>query len=114
MMTIAEYQQKIDDWIKTYGVRYFDERTNMILLMEEVGELARLMARKYGEQSYKNPDQAAHVDLHIAEELSDIVFVLTCLCNQMEINLTKALQENLVKKTDRDGDRHLKNNKLNH
>lgn len=111
-MTIAEYQQKIDDWIQTYGVRYFDERTNMMILMEEVGELARLMARKFGEQSFKDPKQAKHLDQDIADEMSDIVFVLTCLCNQMEIDLTVSLEENLAKKTDRDGDRHLKNKKL--
>lgn len=112
-MTIAEYQQKVESWIHKYGVRYFDESTNMMLLMEEVGELSRLMARKFGEQSFKNPEHASTVDQQIADELSDIIFVLTCLSNQMQIDLTSSLERNFAKKTNRDGGRHLQNEKLN-
>ena len=111
-MKIAEYQQKVDAWIKSYGVRYFDEPTNMMLLMEEVGELSRLMARKYGEQSFKDPSDALNLDQEIADEMADIIFVLTCLSNQMEIDITESLEQNLTKKTDRDGNRHQRNSKL--
>ncbi len=111
-MTIAEYQQKVDTWIKTYGVRYFDQSTNMMLLMEEVGELSRLMARKFGEQSFKDPRHDQHVEQEIADEIADIMFVLTCLSNQMEIDITISLEQNLTKKTDRDGKRHQRNSKL--
>lgn len=106
-------QNKIDQWIKTYGVRYFDEKTNMLLLMEEMGELSRLMARKYGEQSFKNSESNALVDDMIEEELSDVLFVLICLANQMGIDLEEAMTINLSKKTTRDHQRHLGNNKLN-
>lgn len=109
---MKEIQNQIDQWIKTYGVRYFDEKTNMLLLMEEMGELSRLMARKYGEQSFKNSEQNAAVDEMIAEELSDVLFVLICLANQMGIDLNKAMAKNLDKKTTRDHHRHLENKKL--
>lgn len=109
---MKEIQNQIDQWIKTYGVRYFDEKTNMLLLMEEMGELSWLMARKYGEQSFKNSEQNAAVDEMIAEELSDVLFVLICLANQMGIDLNKAMAKNLDKKTTRDQQRHLENKKL--
>lgn len=109
---MKEIQNQIDQWIKTYGVRYFDEKTNMLLLMEEMGELSRLMARKYGEQSFKNSEQNAAVDEMIAEELSDVLFVLICLANQMGIDLNIAMAKNLDKKTTRDQQRHLENKKL--
>lgn len=109
---MKEIQNQIDQWIKTYGVRYFDEKTNMLLLMEEMGELSRLMARKYGEQSFKKSEQNAAVDEMIAEELSDVLFVLICLANQMGIDLNIAMAKNLDKKTTRDQQRHLENKKL--
>lgn len=108
-MTIQEAQNKIDQWIKTYGVRYFNELTNMVLLTEEVGELARLIARKYGEQSFKESDTGKNLD----EEMADILFVLICLANQTGVNLTEALTKNLEKKTKRDATRHIKNEKIN-
>lgn len=111
-MNIAKLQSEVDRWIKSYGVRYFDEKTNMILLVEEVGELARLIARKYGEQNFKNPAQEKTVDDKIKDELGDILFVLTCLANQMDINLDEVIQKNLEKKTKRDSERHLINDKL--
>ncbi len=107
-MTIQEAQDKIDNWIKTYGVRYFNELTNMVLLTEEVGELARIIARKYGEQSYKENDKNKSLE----EEMADILFVLICLANQTGVNLTEALNKNLEKKTERDATRHLENEKL--
>lgn len=107
-MSIEEAQQKVDDWIKTYGVRYFNELTNMVLLTEEVGELARIIARKYGEQSFKESDKDADME----SEMADILFVLICLANQTNTDLTKALEKNLEKKTNRDATRHLENNKL--
>lgn len=108
-MEINEYQTRVDDWIKEYGVRYFDEKTNALVLMEEVGELARLMARIYGEQSFKVP---VNEKQELENEIGDILFVLTCLANQMDINLEKIIDENFTKKTDRDHQRHLKNSKL--
>ncbi len=108
-MTIQEAQNKIDQWIKTYGVRYFNELTNMVLLTEEVGELARLIARKYGEQSFKESDKGKSLD----EEMADILFVLICLANQTGVNLTEAITKNLEKKTKRDATRHIKNKKIN-
>lgn len=111
-MTIKDYQQQVDQWIKKYGVRYFDEKTNMLVLMEEVGELSRLMARKYGEQSFKKKEDADNVDQNIAEEISDIFFVLTCLSNQMGIDITEELKSNFEKKTSRDKTRHKENKKL--
>ncbi len=107
-MTIQEAQNKIDQWIKTYGVRYFNELTNMILLTEEVGELARIIARKYGEQSFKESDQEKNLE----EELADVLFVLICIANQTGVNLTDALNKNLEKKTKRDATRHQENKKL--
>lgn len=107
-MTIEQAQQTVDKWITTTGVRYFNELTNMAMLTEEVGEVARIIARKYGEQSFKNSDN----DKDLGDELADVLFVLICIANQTGVNLTEALQKNLEKKTNRDGDRHLKNEKL--
>ena len=107
-MTIQDAQEKIDQWIKTYGVRYFNELTNMALLTEEVGELARIIARKYGEQSFKKSDK----DNNLEEEIADVLFVLICLANQTGVNLTDALVKNLEKKTSRDATRHEENKKL--
>jgi len=107
-MTLDEAQQTIDQWIQTNGVRYFNELTNMAILTEEVGEVARIMARRYGEQSFKATDE--HIEL--AEELADVLFVLICIANQTGINLTEALQESIVKKTKRDKERHRQNKKL--
>jgi NTP pyrophosphatase (non-canonical NTP hydrolase) len=107
-MTLKELQIKTDDWIKTYGVRYFNELTNMALLTEEVGELARVIARKYGEQSSKETD----LNKSLEEEIGDVLFVLTCIANQTGIDLDKAIEKNLVKKTKRDSERHKLNKKL--
>jgi NTP pyrophosphatase (non-canonical NTP hydrolase) len=107
-MTIQEAQDTVDQWIKTTGVRYFSELTNTAILMEEVGEVARIMARKYGEQSYKESDK--QVDL--ADEMADVLWVLLCLANQTGVNLTDALAKNLDKKAKRDATRHLNNDKL--
>lgn len=107
-MTIQEAQNKIDEWIKKYGVRYFNELTNMALLTEEVGELARIIARKYGEQSFKESDKEKKLD----EEIADVLFVLICIANQTGVNLTDALIKNLDKKTNRDATRHRNNEKL--
>jgi NTP pyrophosphatase (non-canonical NTP hydrolase) len=107
-MTLQEAQQKIDEWIKTHGVRYFNELTNMTILTEEVGEVARIMARRYGEQSEKESDKTKKLD----DELADVLFVLICIANQTGVNLEKALEENLKKKTLRDSDRHKANDKL--
>lgn len=106
-MTIEEAQKTVDEWIKTYGVRYFSELTNMAVLTEEVGELARVMARKYGDQSFK----AGEKD-NLADEMADILWVLICLANQTGVNLTEAFEANIKKKTNRDKDRHINNNKL--
>ena len=107
-MTIQEAQTLVDTWIKTTGVRYFNELTNTAILMEEVGEVARIMSRKYGEQSFKESDEK--VDL--GEEMADVLFVLICLANQTGINLTEALEKNLEKKSIRDSERHKNNEKL--
>lgn len=107
-MEIKEAQQKVDEWIKTYGVRYFNELTNTAMLMEEVGEVARIMARRYGEQSEKKTDKSKKLD----DELADVLFVLICIANQTGIDLEKALEKNLEKKTKRDKTRHKKNKKL--
>ncbi len=107
-MKIQEAQILVDNWIKTTGIRYFNELTNTAILMEEVGEVARIMSRKYGEQSFKESDKA--VDL--ADEMADVLFVLICMANQTGIDLTAALQKNLEKKTNRDTDRHKNNVKL--
>ena len=107
-MTIKEAQKQVDDWIKKYGVRYFSELTNMAMLTEEVGEVARIIARQYGEQSFKSSDKEKKLE----EELADVLFVLICLANQTGIDLSKALKNNLVKKTKRDKTRHKRNKKL--
>ncbi|WP_407426559.1 nucleotide pyrophosphohydrolase [Arcticibacter sp.] len=107
-MKIEEAQALVDSWIKTTGIRYFNELTNTAILMEEVGEVARIMSRRYGEQSFKESDKA--VDL--GDEMADVLFVLICLANQTGINLTEALEKNLQKKTIRDADRHQNNLKL--
>jgi NTP pyrophosphatase (non-canonical NTP hydrolase) len=107
-MTIKEAQNTIDTWIQTHGVRYFNELTNMAILTEEVGEMARIVARKYGEQSFKESDKENSLE----DEMADVLFVLICIANQTGIDLTKALQKNLTKKTDRDANRHLNNKKL--
>ena len=112
MMLIREAQEQIDDWIKTYGVRYFSELTNMALLTEEVGELARLIAREFGEQSFKDPAENENIREKIADEMADVFFVLTCLANQMGIDLEPAIRKNLDKKTRRDRHRHQQNEKL--
>ena len=111
-MTIKDWQEKTHAWITTYGVRYFDPMTNTVLVMEELGEFARLMARKYGEQSFKRKEDEEKVDENIKEELGDLFFVLTCLANQMDIDLNAVLEENLAKKTGRDKTRHHENDKL--
>lgn len=111
-MTLTELQQQIDAWIKQYGVRYYNELTNTALLMEEVGEFARLAARVYGEQSFKAGTEPIDTKAALADELADILFVLTCLANQMHIDLDDATQKNLQKKTHRDQDRHAQNPKL--
>ena len=108
-MTIKEAQQTVDDWIKSTGVRYFNELTNMAMLTEEVGEVARIIARKYGEQSFKKSDKK----YDLADEFADVLFVLICLANQTGVDLTEALAKNLEKKTTRDKTRHLENKKLN-
>ncbi len=107
-MTIEKAQKIVDEWINTIGVRYFNELTNMALLTEEVGELARIIARKYGEQSFKESDKQHN----LADEMADVLFVLICLANQTGINLTEALKKNLDKKTNRDKERHKNNEKL--
>lgn len=112
-MKISQAQANIDDWIKNYGVRYFNELTNMVILSEEVGELAKLIARKYGEQSFKKPLSEEEIKEQISDEMADIMFVLMCLANQMNINLEEAYHKNLEKKTNRDKDRHINNKKLN-
>jgi NTP pyrophosphatase (non-canonical NTP hydrolase) len=107
-MTIKEAQETVDKWITTTGVRYFSELTNTAILMEEVGEVARIMSRKYGDQSFKKSDEA--VDL--GDEMADVMFVLICLANQTGIDLTAAMEKNLIKKNIRDADRHKNNPKL--
>lgn len=108
-ITIREAQQKVDEWIRTIGVRYFGELTNLGILMEEVGELSRLMVRTYGEQSFKESDKGKEM----ADEMADVLWVLICLANQTGVDLTDALQKNMEKKTSRDKDRHKGNEKLN-
>jgi NTP pyrophosphatase (non-canonical NTP hydrolase) len=108
-MTIEEAQKTVDKWITTTGVRYFNELTNMAMLTEEVGEVARIMARKYGEQSFKESDKQKE----LSDELADVLFVLICIANQTGVDLTTALQKNLDKKTARDSERHRNNKKLN-
>ena len=107
-MTLEEAQNQVDEWIKTVGVRYFNELTNMAILTEEVGELARLMARKYGEQSFKDSDK----NRELGDEMADVLWVLICMANQTGVNLTEAFQKNLEKKNQRDSERHKNNEKL--
>jgi NTP pyrophosphatase (non-canonical NTP hydrolase) len=107
-MTINDAQQQVDNWIKTVGVRYFSELTNMAILTEEVGELARIIARKYGDQSFKNNEEQAD----LGDEMADVLWVLVCLANQTGVNLTDAFQKNMEKKSKRDIDRHKNNDKL--
>ena len=107
-MTLQQAQQQVDDWIKTVGVRYFSELTNMAILTEEVGELARIMARTYGDQSFKKTD----LDKNLADEMADVLWVLICLANQTGVNLSDALQKNFEKKNIRDAERHQQNEKL--
>lgn len=107
-MTIAEAQQEVDQWINTTGVRYFNELTNLGILMEEVGELSRLMVRQYGEQSFKESDKGKE----LSDEMADVLWVLICLANQTGVNLTEALEKNFEKKNLRDKDRHKGNEKL--
>lgn len=106
-MTLEEAQKQVDNWIKTHGVRYFSELTNMAILTEEVGELARVMARKYGDQSFKEGEQD-----NLDDELTDVLWILLCLANQTGVNLTEAFARNLEKKTKRDSERHINNPKL--
>lgn len=106
-MDLKELQHKVDTWINTYGVRYFNELTNMAILTEEVGEVARIMARKYGEQSYKDSDNK-----ELADELADVLWVITCIANQTNVDLEEAMKRNFEKKTLRDKDRHVNNDKL--
>ena len=106
-MTIKEAQERVDQWIKEYGVRYFNEMTNMAILTEEVGEVARIMARKYGEQSFKEGE-----DKELGDELADVLWVLICIANQTGVDLTEALEKNIGKKTRRDNQRHIDNTKL--
>lgn len=110
--TVKEWQQAVDNWIQTLGVRYFNPLTNTAVLMEEVGEFARIMARVHGEQSFKKPEEKQEWKVKLADELADVLFVLTCLANQHDIDLAEALQKNLSKKTERDATRHKNNTKL--
>ncbi len=107
-VTIPEAQSKVDQWIKTYGIRYFNELTNMAILTEEVGELARIIARRYGEQSEKESDK----NKDLGDEMADVLWVLMCLANQTGVNLQEAFEKNMEKKTTRDGERHLNNPKI--
>ncbi|MBN2668422.1 MAG: nucleotide pyrophosphohydrolase [Bacteroidales bacterium] len=107
-MTIKQAQEQVDQWIKQYGVRYFSELTNMAILTEEVGELARIMARKYGDQSFKSTEQS----LSLSDEMADVLWVLICLANQTGVDLEDALNKNIEKKTNRDKERHINNPKL--
>ncbi len=111
-MEISEAQQIVDQWITTVGVRYYNELTNTAILMEEVGEVARLMARLYGEQSFKTEEGARSAKEDLADEMADVLFVLICLANQTGVDLTESLQRNLNKKTQRDASRHANNDKL--
>jgi NTP pyrophosphatase (non-canonical NTP hydrolase) len=107
-MTLEELQNNVDNWIKTYGVRYFGELTNMAILTEEVGELARIMSRTYGDQSFKKSDEK----YNLGDEIADVLWVLVCIANQTGINLTEVIEKNIEKKTNRDKNRHLNNDKL--
>ncbi len=107
-MTLQEAQNQVDEWIKTFGVRYFGELTNMAILTEEVGELARIIVRTYGEQSFKKSDEKSD----LADEMADVLWVLICMANQTGVNLTEAFEKNMQKKTERDKTRHKENHKL--
>lgn len=107
-LTVSQLQKDVDQWIQTIGVRYFSELTNMAILTEEVGELARIMARKYGDQSFK----ANESDANLADEMADVLWVLVCLANQTGVDLTQAIQKNIEKKSSRDANRHIHNEKL--
>lgn len=107
-ITIEEAQTQVDEWIKAYGVRYFSELTNMAILTEEVGELARVISRTYGDQSFKDSDK----EFNLSDEMADVLWVLICLANQTGVNLTEAFEKNIQKKTERDKTRHLNNEKL--
>jgi len=107
-MELKSLQKEVDDWIKTIGVRYFNELTNLAILTEEVGELARIISRKYGEQSFKNREE----EKSLADEMADVLWVLVCLANQTGVDLEEAVRENIAKKTQRDKNRHKKNPKL--
>lgn len=107
-MKLSDAQKEVDEWIKKYGVRYFNELTNMVILTEEIGELARIIARKYGEQSSKESD----LDKNLGDEMADVLWVLICLANQTGVNLTDAFRKNIDKKTLRDNSRHINNSKL--
>lgn len=107
-ISISEAQKMVDDWIRQYGVRYFTELTNMAILTEEVGELARIMARTYGDQSFKKSDEK----YNLADEMADVLWVLVCMANQTGVDLTQAFRKNIEKKTNRDNKRHLENDKL--
>ena len=111
-MTLNEMQSTVDNWIKTYGVRYFHQLTNLGILNEEVGEMSRYIVRIYGEQSFKNPADEKKAQARLAEEMGDVLFVLTCLANQCEVNLDDVLKKNLEKKSTRDAIRHKENQKL--
>ena len=111
-MTLNNAQETVDNWIKTIGIRYFNELTNMAILTEEVGEVARLMSRLYGEQSFKKTEDAENAKENLADEMADVLFVLICLANQTGVDLTAALEKNLDKKTKRDKERHANNEKL--
>ena len=108
VITIQQAQNQVDDWIKKYGVRYFSELTNMAILTEEVGEVARIISRTYGDQSFKNSDE----QINLADEMADVLWVLICLANQTGVNLTEAFLHNMQKKTTRDATRHIENDKL--
>lgn len=111
-MTIAGLQEKVDNWIKNFGVRYFDVKTNALILAEEVGEFSKLIARRYGEQSFKKEISDENIKKKISDELADIIFVSVCLANQMDIDLEQAIEQNFEKKTTRDHMRHKNNEKL--
>ena len=111
-MRIKQVQKEVDNWIKKYGVRYFSELTNMAILTEEVGELARIISRKYGEQSFKTDEEALNSKDMLADEMADVMWVLMCLANQTDIDLEDAFRKNMEKKTQRDKTRHLNNAKL--
>jgi NTP pyrophosphatase (non-canonical NTP hydrolase) len=107
-ITLQQAQEQVDEWIKTIGVRYFNELTNLGILMEEVGELSRIMVRQYGEQSFKESDKSKQLE----DEVADVLWVLICIANQTGVNLTEAFEKNMAKKTNRDFNRHNQNNKL--